>query len=540
MSSRSTAESLRALALALWILAAPGFGAGPELAAKLPGGAEVYLEVADTAGLAGELDLSESRLFQLVQSEGFQGFHESKLGMKLVERFRVWLDRFLPETGTGVVARKLLGGAGALALYDISELRFVYVVEGAAGAAVDGLVAASKVKAQKLDVDGVQFLALEHEGSGFYLRRPGNLLVVSNDRELLLRSAKLAPGTSLADEEGFARLMPKLPAGLARIFVPARTFSSVYMRSYWVGGRDDLPPAAALAACLRKLEGTGEAYEEVRLRDLDLPPPAPAAPGLAKHLPAWTFRELGGRTALMEGLPRALACVLPRDGGAEDGPFARLAERLGERLDGCVAYGMAGGLAKVPDDRLNPGPAPKERLGKSWPPTAGLYLRPRGVLALAFADPGEVPLEAVREEFARYLGELLETEGPPAWTGEVLDLPLVGDLSPALRVVGATLLVGASPEDLEEAARGTGKPLGAARPGSYRQAWVSGPGLAADMAELGSRTHLADDWFGRNLKDFVRLHVTDALSGCFDGLAELALEARGEGGAVEESLRIRF
>jgi hypothetical protein len=141
---------------------------------------------------------------------------------------------------------------------------------------------------------------------------------------------------------------------------------------------------------------------------------------------------------------------------------------------------------------------------------------------------------------ARYLGERLDSAETPEWKGERLELPMLQDMSPCLRVLGSNLLVASSPEALEESAGGTGPGLSAPRAGSFRQAWVSGPALAKDLADLGSRTALADDWFGRNLKDFTRLHVLDHLSGAFDGLKELSLEARGEAGAVEETLRIRF
>lgn len=503
--------------LALALAGMAGAASAAELAERFPAGAQVYLEVADPADLVARSERAGQPLAALKGTQIVQAFVGSKIGRKAGARLERWLKAAAPEAALGAVARSLLGPRVGVAIYDIERMRFLWVVEGAAPGLEAAVLAKAGAKASVVELGQAAATVIGEGPDAFYLGRAGDALVVGNDPAKVEAALQPSgPATSLGADPAHA-LFARLPAGRVRASIAARTFSTVYMRSYWIGGSGHLPPAEPVATCVRQLRN-GD-LEELRLTTLSGPapsggvlPPAPQAPS-----PPWTYRAAGFTGQGDDQLLDLLDAVLPTpQDDAETDALGALAQRLESAFPAGSAFGLATGVtqAAAPVDL---GPQPEGSFLPGQDPLADLAHRARGALVLAVAPGGTAPGgREVAGWVAAYLGQRLgaggglevASKGPGRYR---VVAPLYADLGPwVVEREGAIFLVdqpGGAP-DVDAYAS-----LQAAASGQLEVAEVDLQALRADVRAMKVAAEGASSWLTRQASGFADEDLLAVLEG---------------------------
>jgi hypothetical protein len=492
------------------------------MAAQVPDGPQVYLEVADLGLLLQQLTSGEARLGKLKGSEAGRQFLQGKIPLKLADRLRDVLEGPFGKGGLGRVSRSLAFGRGAMAVYDIESLRVLMVFEDPKGARGMALVGQAKEPPRKETRGGRSVEVVGAAGKSLYLSRSGGWLRIASHPEDLDRALD-ASSPRLAADPGFQRQAGALPTDLLRFYLSAGVFETVYMRNYWAGGHGSPLPAQAVGAALTRLP-TG--YREIRRRDAGELVPRPSVRGLARFLPAWTFREVSGGPAPEDVLDLLVATPeTPAGRSARNG----LVETFQEWAGAARSWGTAGGLLEADPGAFAVGDAPADGFSETWPPASGLHSRARAVVALEFA-PGEGPdAAAAQEAFTKALrGDL----GPAGKRGVPQE---VADLQVEVAREGDVLILACGPGALGAARVGSAPALGEDRPDLVGAFAVDGAALRREARTLVGASEARSEWWARRAGEFVK----DFLAGPLDGsLADLrrvrGLRLARAGGGAEE------
>lgn len=516
---RASKHRWPALALALGALAG---ARAADLPTLVPDGVQFYLEVADLGVLLQELGGEDTRLGRLQAAEAGRRFLQGKLPLKLSERLREWLDGPFGDGGLGKVSRALAAGRGALAVYDLENLRFLVVLEDPQGARGQALVGLATEPPRKETRAGEPVEVLGVGNQALHLRRGGGWLRLASHPRPLDRALD-ASGARLATDAGFQRQAAGLPADLLRLYLAPEVFETVYMKNYWAGGSKAAPPARAVGAALTRAE---RGYREVRRRDAEALEPRPAARQLARFLPAWTFREVQGG-----GAPATLLDLLAPEPETPAGEAARvvLANRFATWTGATQAWGSAGGMVEADPGAYQVGDAPAEGFSDTWPPARGLHRTSRAVVALEFPSGQAPEASAVAEAFAAARRADL---GP---AGKDRVPPEVGDLVVEVAREGDVLLLARGPGALGAARAGQGPALGKDRADLVGAFAVDGPALRREAGWMIQASEARADWWSRHQGEVVKDFLADAMdasAGDLRGVHGLRL-ARRDGGAEE-------
>ncbi len=522
---------------------------GPGLASGFPPGAMLYLEVA--SGLAAGKALRDpgTPAGRLLAGPTGDAWRRSKIYLKLGERLRGWLDAAFEGTDTASIGERLLGGRSAVALYDLERPRFLYQAEGFQASLVDELLASSKVPVAKETQEGIP-LARIGEGEGaFWFRRPGRLLQLSNDPELLVQAARGPAGTRLGDEAAFVELAAALPKGELRYFLSASLLASRPVATYWIGG-EPRPEGEVLAGCLRRIP-TG--WEEVRRRRGGLPEGRlPSQDRISAWLPSWTWQEIQGGDPGPPGWEELVASLVPVP-GEETGKQAlrALATGLSTLVGPLEAWARAGEVAPLEAGPLAPTGAPAKLLGAPWPPAREVFFAPR--LRVVLQRPEAAPAldaGAVAELFSRYFSALLGSELPPSENlGSGVfrpSVPLYEDLAPVVRVVPGAIVLAIGPEaevppppgpDRDRAGwsgdrAGEGDPVRVARLDGERQ--------RREFSRMATAARHAALWYERQKAEFAQRQLVGGLARAFPEVAAVELETRILAGLAQDRIAFRW
>lgn len=282
-----------------------------ELAAYVPPDAMVYLEVKDLAAvLDGLVGSSFSENF--LKSQVFEEFTLSKLANKLADRMRALEE----ATGYGVSVKNLQAVAGsrtAFALYDIGELRFLFLTK----------IPAEKVLASSLWNlrDSFEIRRVENSDTEYFVREDsygqvsfaftlvGDMLLVGTDvlrfenALMLLKNG----GSSLAGSEQFRTAFDGDAEydDFLLYLDQQRIGASTYFRSYWIyGNREELEDIESVGISVALSED--EIREVRRIHRGRLPNKlSSGVSSLARLLPDAEYTEYGsvaGSTDLLKSL----------------------------------------------------------------------------------------------------------------------------------------------------------------------------------------------------------------------------------------------
>ena len=253
-----------------WVQTAPG--PSESLSGFLPEGALLALEARDFSGSLAAWEASPERSAWLA-SDNFQDFSRSKLYLRLQDA----QAEFTAAAGLSPDWNLLRGVAGAetvVGLYDIGELRFLYITEIGAARALENALWQSRTNFEPRQASGQTFYVRRDEESG----REAAFAAV-DDRLILATSTDLAAGAlaliaeeqtravsaadwyrAAVDNQG-ARGQLRLVADLQRL---TRT---PHFRSYWIqNNSSDLRQYRASVSDLSLTpEGVVESRRLVRL-----------------------------------------------------------------------------------------------------------------------------------------------------------------------------------------------------------------------------------------------------------------------------------
>ncbi|MCB1020959.1 MAG: hypothetical protein KDC27_13585 [Acidobacteria bacterium] len=210
----------------------------PSEARYLPPGALLTLEARDFAGMLGDWNASPEKQAWL-GSDNYQVFSRSKLFFRLNEA----RGEFAAAAGVPLEAawlESVAGGESALGVYDIGELRFVYVTRMPEARAVENALWQKRADFEPREAAGQAFYVRADGDSGRQAAFAvvGERLALATDADLLAKTVALLAGngdavtgegwygeaTAPAGTRGELRLVHNLQA-LVR---------TPHFRSYWV------------------------------------------------------------------------------------------------------------------------------------------------------------------------------------------------------------------------------------------------------------------------------------------------------------------
>lgn len=512
-----------------------------ELAALVPAGPRVTLEVPDVAAVSRDLDQETGRVHRLLESEGRQRFAVSKIALKLGSTLSTrWIEPLFGDLGLGGLARKLLGQRALLAVYDLEKLHFLYGVESRAAGQLQELLDLAQAPRTEVRLGERPAHLVGPEGQGLFLWEEGGRIWLSN-HEPLARKAASRGGEVLAAQEDYQEVTGGLPPGLARIFLPASTFDTVYMGNYWVGGKAARPPREAVGACLEAVPGEPGVYRERRRRQAgELTALTPDDP-LLGLLPTGLFREVATRSASPSGddLAAHLGDLLLPPARTDRARRAREAfdQIFTPWVEACRSYGVSGRVLRRGAAPFRLGPAPERAFA---PASEGpSHLREELVVALSFAGDAGPRAQEVSRALTDFRTGYLHLS-PEDLEGQPSDsLPLFADLSWKVTRQDGVVLIRRGAEALPPPERA----LPAVGPGSVplaRRVEVDGARLESLYRDLGEISRARSSWLDRSRGDFARVQLQGLLEGPLRGLGRLELVTWSHSGIVEDELRIEL
>ena len=241
MSKLSTRLGAAALllfaAIAAWMQTPPP--AAPSLARMLPAGALLTVEARDLTGLLADWNASAEKRSWLA-SDNYQVFSRSKLFFRLSEA----RAEFAAAAGVPLemaLAESVAGAESALGLYDIGELRFVYITEMAGARALENALWQKRADFEPRAIGGQTFYLRTDADSG----REAAFAVVG-ERLMLATSADLAAqavtllsggaGSGVTAENWYSEAVQAAgPRGELRLVHNLQALARTsYFRSYWI------------------------------------------------------------------------------------------------------------------------------------------------------------------------------------------------------------------------------------------------------------------------------------------------------------------
>jgi len=232
------AGGLLALALATTAFVQVSTGPAPPLSRLLPSGALLVVESKDFGGALADWNSSSEKPAWLA-GDNFKAFAESKLYLRL-EQDR---DEFGAAAGVPPdmsLVEAIAGGESALAVYDIGELRMLYVTRLTAARAVETALWRSRLTFEPREAGGEAYYVRSDAESGreTALAAVGDLLLLSTASDLMAGALDLLAGQGDAvTSEGWYSDAVRYAGergGLRVIHDTAALGRSPHFRSYWI------------------------------------------------------------------------------------------------------------------------------------------------------------------------------------------------------------------------------------------------------------------------------------------------------------------
>lgn len=513
--------AILAVTLGLATPAPPQAAAG--FARFVPPGALAYAEVSDLGTLLARA-LESGPVKKLAETAAWEDFTVSKLYNKLSDR----IAELEEATGFGLSLENLRAAAGsrsALALYDIGELRFVFISQ----LSMDRIAATALWNLregfdERRTDDGRSYFVSEDEIGRVALAFAvsGDLFIVATDVPRFEQCLSLIAGggESLIADQRFAEAFAGLHGDPdLRLYLDHEAIAATpYFRGYWFYGN-----AADLAGISRvgitaAFNTAGEIREQRRIVRAD-PRPAETGVGtdLLAALPAGFYQEFGSLAGAggLQAVIGNLITGIDADGAAQI--TAVLAPAAGDR------YGLSIGAAD--------GAAPLQNTIE-------------GTLAIHLAKPGALDRRAFETAVARVWEKRLLYPGQGSFAfvdqGGVraLNLPLLEDQAPAWKLSGDTLVFAGSARSLTGSSAATGNAVAAAANCSFAFRFSAREAFTVGVDQLrllaGRSNWQSDDnreFWSRNIPSFF---------GLLDNLAEVTLVRTAETGGEREEVVYRF
>lgn len=259
----------------------------PSLARFLPARAMLTLEARDCAGLFADWNASPEKQTWLA-SANYQVFSRSKLFGRLDRERQSFEAAAGVSLGADWVAT-IAGGETALGLYDIGDLRFVYVTEMPNARALETALWRTRASFEPRAVAGQTFYLRTDAGSG---REAA--FAVAGDRLMLATSADLAAqaltllagagGAPVSAEDWYVETIAAAPArGELRLVHDLQALvRTPHFRSYWI--QENVSDLRAYRSGVVDLNRSGESFREQRVL-LKAPGEGPRAPAQSALAP---------------------------------------------------------------------------------------------------------------------------------------------------------------------------------------------------------------------------------------------------------------
>jgi hypothetical protein len=211
----------------------------PSLARMLPSGALLTLEARDFAGLLGDWNAAPEKQAWLT-SDNYQVFSRSKLFFRLNEA----REEFAAAAGAPLELAWLdsvAGGESALGLYDIGDLRFVYLTEMAEARALQNALWQRRADFEPRMADGQAFYVRTDADSGreAVFAVVGERLMLATSADLAARTVTLlatGAGDAVTGEGWYAEAGQAAgPRGELRLVHDTQALvRTPHFRSYWI------------------------------------------------------------------------------------------------------------------------------------------------------------------------------------------------------------------------------------------------------------------------------------------------------------------
>ncbi len=436
---RATVRTVAAALAATLLVASPAPAQDDlEFTSAVPPGALVYLEARDFGGLLGSLAESEfARSF--LETRAFGDFTRSKLYNKFADRIRL-LQEVTGFSLSVETARQIAGGRSAIALYDIGELRFIFLTR----IPMERLALASlwrmRVDFEERQVNGAGYFVKEDPDGGVALAFTllGDTLVVGSDVNAFEESLRLLSGgggESLAADERFAEAIPSgfRLEDAAFYLDQERINATPHFRSYWIYRN------------LEELRSVRRALVGLRFGE----------DGIAET--RWLIAERPPQRPLEEAL--RIAAALPGDGdlylfaptGAADEFAGLLATEMYDDADEELTAGLLTALSGAEPEEYGLAIAADYDEDR-------FFLSVSRTLVVRLGSPTLLERGALEGALAGYFERKLLRPGLGAFRFadrggyRVLELPLFGDSVPAYRLDGDLLIIGNDFSSLRAAA----------------------------------------------------------------------------------------
>ncbi len=330
-------------AVGAW-LAAQNANAPKPLAEVTPAGALLYLEAKNFSSLLADWNNSPERKTWLA-SDNYQVFSRSRLYLRLKQSFEEYSETMglAPDM---TLVNSVAGGESALAIYDISNLEFVYLTRLPSARAMESALWKMKEKFQARTAAGTTYYV---KTSGKPARTAafaiaGDLLILSTREEALSGTLALISGASAAPvrrEPWFDQAVRATgaPGDLRMALNMEKLARNPSFRSYWIQ-RNDQELRAFTAGMNDLVRSANEVREErVLLRQDPVAAPDPNAIG---GLLRWT-QNAGLYRAWSQPEPSFVTDLIVRKvlwPGLSGGPASRVApgaaadgDQLGSEAD---------------------------------------------------------------------------------------------------------------------------------------------------------------------------------------------------------------
>lgn len=397
-----------------------------EFSSSVPPKPLVYIEFRDFGGdLEKLLDSEFAKSF--VKSRAYSDFKKTKLANKLADR----IAELKEATGFGLTVstlREVAGGPAAVALYDIGELRLLFLTRIPADKLLASALWRMRTDFEERRANGINYFVKEDPDGRVSLAftQVGDKLVAGTDINRFEACLRLLDGGSgsLAEDETFRDAFPQgFAFDDALLYLDQEQISETpHFRSYWIYGNQAELRSVKRVAISLSFEDYGIS-EKRWLTTARRKEPALAAPAqLASELPSGCDVYAYGYAGEGSEFSRVLATELFEDAQKV------LVSQVGKAMDGSgpAGYGLATG-ARFDEDEF--------------------FLTIAKTFAVRLTSPSRLDRAALESALAGYYEDKLLQKGQGSFKFverqgfRVLDVPLYGDSVPAYRISGEILTI---------------------------------------------------------------------------------------------------
>ncbi len=267
MKRRTQAGAITAAALVFASLAWQQTAGAPALTRYLPTGALLVAEAQDFRGLWTSWNASPEKAAWLA-SDNYSVFSRSKLFFRLSEAHQEFAAAasFAPDWA---LVDALAGREAALALYDIGELRFVYITEMEHSRALESALVKAQANFEPRRSGGLEYFVRVDDASGrtiAYASTPTHFLLATDDNLLGQALALLAGqgGRSAADDAWYGQATNGAGGrGELRLVENLRALTRTpHFRSYWL--QQNITALGAYEAATADVVITADEVRETR------------------------------------------------------------------------------------------------------------------------------------------------------------------------------------------------------------------------------------------------------------------------------------